>query len=155
MASKKEMFEQTMSVLEGYDVPVELVNKLKEILEPKSGGKSVDWDQVTRKDENGNVTLMQDSISGMWFPATSEFFYEDKSGNGVVGTDGVNLKRVSKAGYAAASKFKRALAASKEAIFNDVLDGNITPDEGKEKILELEETGPDFSDMEEFAVEVE
>ena len=155
MASKKEMFEATMSVLSQYEMPAEAVEKIRSILEPKSGGRAVDLDEVTRKDENGVVVAIQDNVSGLWFPATSDFFYEDKSGKGIEGSDGSLLKRVSKAGYSIASKYKKMLAASKEAIFNDVLDGKITPEEGKSKIVDLEEAGPDFSDLEEQALDIE
>jgi len=53
---------------------------LKDHLAPKAGGGSaVNLDEVTRKDEDGVITEILCSTSGVWLPATVENFYEDKS----------------------------------------------------------------------------
>ena len=154
MASKKELFEQSMVALEEHGASEEIKNAIRAILEPKTGGANkVDLETVVARDEEGNIVAILDSVSGLWLPATEEVFYVDKTGKGIPVGD-VTLKRVSKEGYTIASKHKKALAASKEAIFNDVLEGVITPDEGKAKVEELKATEPDFSSMEEMAVEV-
>ena len=151
MASKKELFEQTLEVLNRYEVGEDVVNEITAILAPKAGGKTFDIAEVTRVDEDGNIVAILDSVSGLWLPADEETFYVDKSGKGVPVGD-LHLKRVSKAGYSITSKHKKSVAASKEAIFNDVLEGVISPDEGKQKVEELEASEPDFSSMEEMAV---
>ncbi len=152
MASKKEMFTQVMDVLSNYELPSELVSALEGILKPKQGGgKTINLDEVVKRDEEGNIIAILDSISGLWLPATEEVFYLDKSGKGIEVGD-VHLKRVSKEGYGISSKHKKSIAASKEAIFNDVLEGVLTPEEGKQRVEELTSSEPDFSEMEDMAV---
>ncbi len=149
MASKKEQFENVQEVLAKYeDIPAELVAELEEILKPKAGGKSFDIDEVTKKDEEGVITDILCSLSGLWLPADLDTFYEDKSGKGIPTEDEeVTLKRVSKQGYQISTKFKKSVAASKQAVFNDVLDGELTPEDGKAKVEALDASEPDYSEM--------
>jgi hypothetical protein len=140
-----------MAVLEGYDLPDELVAGIKAILEPKSGAKSINIDEVTKKDEEGNIVAILDTLTGLWLPADDETFYVDKSGKGIPVGD-IHLKRVSKAAYAILSKHKKANAASKEAIFGDVLEGVISPEEGKQLVEDIEASEPDYSALADLSV---
>jgi len=151
MASKKQTFEQAMEIINKYDVPDELRTALTNLLAPKNGGKTLNIEEVTKVNEEGDVIAILDSVTGLWLPADEETFYVDKSGKGIPVGD-IFLKRTSKLGYSIVSKHKKAMAASKEAIFNDVLSGDITPDEGSALVEELEASTPDFSELEEMVV---
>ena len=88
MATKKEIFEQAMSILNGdTGIAPETITAITAILEPKSGGKHVDLSEVTTADAEGNVETIQCSVSDVWLDATSEFFYEDISGKVIIGLD--------------------------------------------------------------------
>jgi len=145
MASKKEIFASAMAICEAHKVSKEFTAELKTLLEPKSGGSSVDLSTVTKVDGNGQVTHIQCSLSGVWLPATSAFFYDDKSGKGIKGTDGSMLKRVSKQGEAIRKQHTKALAATEKAIMTDVLNGDMKPEEGKAKLEKAKAVKPDYS----------
>ena len=145
MASKKEIFASAMEICAKHKVSKEFTAELTTLLEPKSGGSSVDLSTVTKVDDKGQVTEIQCSLSGVWLPATSEFFYEDKSGKGIKGLDGSMLKRVSKQGEAIRKQHTKALAATEKAIMTDVLDGNLKPEEGKAKLEKAKAIKPDYS----------
>lgn len=146
MASKKEIFKEAMSICERNKAPEALTKALAELLEPKKGGGApVNWDEFTKKDADGNVTYILDSISGKWLPATSEFFYTDTQGKGCPGTD--RLKRLSKEGELIRRQHARAIAATEKAVMTDVLSKAITPEQGKAMIDKAHATKPDFSKM--------
>ena len=150
MATKAEIFkavtEEVASLCEGYGVPKKFVEKLNAVLEtnlkPKSGGMSVNIDEVTKKDENGNITHIQCSVSGAWLPATKEYFYEDKASKGING-----LKRISRKAEAIRKQHIKKLTATERAIMADVLDGTISPEEGKEKLEAAKAEKPDYSSV--------
>jgi hypothetical protein len=145
MASKKEIFDSAMEICTKHKVAAKFVAELTDLLEPKSGGASIDLSTVTKVDGNGNVTHIQCSLSDVWLPANSEFFYDDKSGKGIQGTDGSMLKRVSKQGEAIRKQYQKSIAASEKAIMTDVLNGDIKPEEGKAKLEEIKAVKADYS----------
>ena len=151
MASKKQTYEAVVEVLSQYDIPEELSNKLRDILAPKTGGKTYDISEVTLTNDNGDIVAILDSVTGVWLPATEEFFYADKAGKGIPVGD-TTLKRTSKVGYMILSKHRKAVEASKRAIFDDVLNGVITPEEGKAEVERLDSSEPDYSEVEKMAV---
>lgn len=150
MATKKEILASVLAVLAAHEANEQMTAEIKTLLEPKTGGKTVDLSEVTTVDKKGQVLTMEDSISGVWLEATLENFYEDKTGKGIVGTDGASLKRVSKIAYSLQTKAKKALAASKQGIFDDVLEGNLAPEDGKAKIAELTAAPVDYTSVVEF-----
>jgi len=99
MATKKEIFTMVTTAVAAlcttHKTPTKFNDELQAILaanlEPKAGGATVNLDEVTRKDKDGNIVEIQCSVSGAWLPATKEFFYEDKAGKGING-----LKRLSR-----------------------------------------------------------
>lgn len=142
---KSEVFERVQAICAAHNLPAEVVAQLNELLEPKNAGRSFNWDDIVRKDENGNVVEMQCSLSGVWLPADSLHFYASRDGKGVVGTDGVLLQKVSKQGENARKAYQKAYNASKNALMDDVLNGVISNEEAKAKLEELNASGPDYS----------
>jgi len=146
MATKKEIYEAVTLAVAALgldeDTNVSLTAIFDEHLAPKSGGASVNIDEVTRKDGDGNIVEILCSVSGVWLPATEEFFYADKSGKGING-----LKRVSKQGESVRKKHNKAISASEKAIMQDIIDGAIDATEAKEKLEELKASKPDYSSV--------
>jgi hypothetical protein len=142
---KSEVFERVQAICAAHNLPAEVVAQLNELLEPKNAGRSFNWDDIVRKDENGNVVEMQCALSGVWLPADSLHFYASRDGKGVVGTDGVLLQKVSKQGENARKAYQKAYNASKNALMDDVLNGVISNEEAKAKLEELNASGPDYS----------
>lgn len=148
MATKQEIFdtvsEEAAALCEKHQVSKKFTVGLTAIFEthlkPKSSGASVNIDEVTRKDEQGNIIEIMCSLSGVFLPATIDFFYEDKTGKGING-----LKRLSRQAEGVRKQHIKTLATNKNAIMANVLDGVITPEEGKAKLKKAEAIKPDFS----------
>lgn len=148
MATKKEIFETTTEAVTAlckqHNVNGKVIEGitaiLTENLAPKAGGASVNIDEVTKKDENGNITEIMCSVSGKFLPATKDFFYEDKAGKGING-----LKRLSRQAESIRKSFIKTLAATEKAIMADVLDGKMTPEAGKARLAKAKEAKPDYS----------
>lgn len=147
MASKKEIFEVTVAQAEGLckehkvneKFSAALMALLTLNLEPKNGGASVNIEDVTKSVE-GKITEIQCSVSGVFLPATKEYFYEDKNGKGING-----LKRLSRQAESARKTFIKTQSASKNAIMSDVLDGKLKAEVAKDKLTKLAALKPDFS----------
>lgn len=142
---KSEIYEKVQAICAAHNLPADVVAQLNELLEPKNAGRSFNWDDIVRKDDNGNVVEMQCALSGVWLPADSLHFYASRDGKGVVGTDGVLLQKVSKQGENARKAYQKAYNASKNALMDDVLNGVISNEEAKAKLEELNASGPDYS----------
>jgi hypothetical protein len=142
MASKTEVLALVLAACEQFNAKAPLVEALTEILKPKTAGASVNLDEVTQKDENGNVTHIMCSVSGKFLPATADFFYEDKEGKGING-----LKRLSRQAEGIRKTHLRNVQVSEKAIVSDILDGVITNEDGKAKIEALRASKPDFSSV--------
>ena len=142
---KSEIYEKVQAICAAHNLPADVVAQLNELLEPKNAGRSFNWDDIVRKDENGNVVEIQCSLSGVWLPADSIHFYASRDGKGVMGTDGVILQKVSKQGENARKAYQKAYNASKNALMDDVLNGVISNEEAKAKLEELNAQGPDYS----------
>lgn len=143
MASKTETFNQVMEACETHNASDNLKEALRVILEPKAAGATVNLDEVTRKNEKGEVVEIMCSVSGKFLPATAEFFYEEKAeGKGING-----LKRLSRQAEAIRKTHIRNVTLSEKAIVQDILDGAISNEEGKAKIEALRNSKPDFSSV--------
>jgi len=140
MASKTEVLALVLVACTAHNAKAPLVEALTEILKPKTAGASINLDEVTRKDDNGNITHIMCALSGNFLPATAEFFYEDKDGKGING-----LKRLSRQGEAIRKSHARNVMLSEKAIVSDILDGVITNEDGKAKIEALRASKPDYS----------
>jgi len=148
MATKKEIYEDTVSevttICEKHKVNANFKTALLTILannlEPKNSGASINIDEVTHKNEAGEIIELRCSVSGVFLPATKEYFYEDKAGKGVNG-----LKRLSRQAEAIRKQHIKSLNATEKAIMADVLDGVITPEKGKEQLAKAKAAKPDYS----------
>jgi len=155
MASKKELFALVLAGAEeignsfkfSKDAKSALTAMVTKYLEPKKGGGKLDLSEVTRVDEEGNLSEIQCSKSGVWLPANAINFYEDKSGTGtLIGTDGSALKRESIEGLRVFREHKRAVKASKEAILADLASGEVEDISAlQSELMELNNSTPDFS----------
>ena len=145
MASKKDIYEGALDILRKHNVgeTKPLFIELKELLEPKKGGNAVDINEIAKLNETGQVLEIKCSLSGVWLPATTENFYNEKDSK-LVNVDGVGLSRHSREGYKVKSDFAKTIKASKDAITADVMNEVITPAQGKEQMAALP-TEPDYS----------
>jgi len=143
MASKADIFKSALEICTKYKASKELVSDLTELLEPRNGGAVVDWDEVLKKDGNGDVIEMLCSVSDVWLPATAEFFYTDTQGKGAPGTD--KLKRLSKQGELIRRNFGKAINATEKAVMSDVLGGKMKPEAGKKIIDDARAGKPDYT----------
>jgi len=150
MASKKEVFETVskavVDLCATHKTPEKFNKALGDILTanlaPKSGGMSVNLDEVT-KTENGKVTQILCSVSGKWLPATKEYFYEEKAeGKGING-----LKRLSRQAESIRKQHIKTISATEKAIMADVLDGKLTPEAGKAQLEKVKAKAPDYSSV--------
>jgi hypothetical protein len=140
MASKKETLEEVQKVLTAHKASPELTTALVSLLAPKTGGATVDIASVTKSNDKGVITHILCSLSGVFLPATEEFFYCEKDGKGING-----LKRISKQGESVKKAFDKVQKTSERAIMQDVLDKKLTPEQGTAKLAELAKAKPDYS----------
>ena len=131
--TKKEMFAQAMELCKVHKAPEGLVTGLTELLEPKKGGQAVDIESIVKRDGNGNIVQLQCQASKVWLPANLLNFTRDTNSK-IVNAAGEELYKISRAAQKIKSEAAKAFKASKEAITNDVLDGAISPAEGKKQI---------------------
>lgn len=150
MATKKEIHGNVSAAVaelcKANNVNGEIASGLQAILDthlaPKTGGAQIDVDSVTTKDKSGNITEMVCSVSGVSLPATVEYFYEDKNGSGFADT---GLKRLSRQGEGVRKSHNKSISATEKAIMSDVMEGVITPEDGKVKLAKAKATKPDYS----------
>lgn len=110
------------------------------------GSRSVNIEDVVKRDGNGEITEILCNVSGVWLPASAEYFYEDLSGKSKIVVDGVALKRLSRQAEGVRKKFIAQVNKQSQIISSKVLNGEISPEEGKRLLAELPEK-PDFSEV--------
>lgn len=149
--TKKELFNNTMEAVKEYaegkmnaEVKAGLFAVIEAELAPKTSGTSIDVDAVTNKDGQGNIVEMQCSLSGVFLPATEDYFYKDSKGEGFQGT---GLIRTSILGKKAKNDHDKVIRASKAAITEDVMNEVLTPAEGKAEIEKLLGGKVDYSSV--------
>ena len=160
--TKKELYRTVVGsvimYLEDNEVEDNVVAGIRDILathlEPKSKGRTVDLSKVVRRDDEGRIVTIKCSLSGVWLPANTLHFYEDKSTKpAIVGFDGVGLKRLSRQAEAINKKFKTIQRASIAAITDDILALDMTAEnvhkaKALQSTLEKEKARkPDFSSV--------
>ena len=144
MASKKEIFESAIALCKEHKASETLVNALTGLLKPKAAGQSVNLAEVTKK-VGDKVTEIMCQVSGKFLPATVAFFYEDKAGKGITGTDGKSLRRLSRQAESIRKEHIRVNKASKDAIVADMLAGKLDNKVANGKIEALAAQKPNFS----------
>lgn len=128
----------------------EITDFIKDSLKTVSTSTKVNIEDVTQKDEAGNIVKILCSKSGIWLDATIENFYEAKNNTAGIEVNGVKLRRLSRKGESISKAFNRQKVASENAIRDDVLNGVISVEEGKEKLAAIPVT-PDYSAMQDSA----
>lgn len=143
MATKKEIFASTLGAVMAFcednnvsgKVTKGLESILTENLAPKTGGASINLDEVTVKDDEGNVVEIMCAASGVFLPATPEYFYEEKDE-----TKGINgLKRHSRQAEQIKKSFTKQNKASQAAIMDDILEADVSTPEGQELVATLKD----------------
>jgi len=140
LATKTELWASALEVLTTNNIAEDIVESLRSILEPKKGGAHVDVDSAVERDEDGTIVAMLCSLSGVSLPATADYFYEDKKGEGFGGT---GLKRLSIQAEKARKEHGKQIKASKDAIKDDLYAGEI--DVATAKQMEADLPGVDYS----------
>lgn len=138
--SKSDVWAETLAILTANNVKEPVIASLRELLEPKAGGAKIDVEEVVHRDEAGTITEIQCSLSGTFLPATTDYFYEDKSGDGIGGT---GLKRLSIQAEKARKEHAKQVKASKDGIKADLYAGDIDVETAKQ--LEANLPGVDYS----------
>lgn len=110
------------------------------------GARSVNIEDVVKRDSGGEITEILCNVSNVWLPASVEYFYEDLSGKSKIVVDGVALKRLSRQAEGIRKKFISQQVKASQAITTKVLNGEISAEEGKRLLAELPEK-PDFSEV--------
>lgn len=141
--TKKEVFAKAMELCEAHGAPEAVTNGLKDLLEPKKGGAVVDIESIVRRDAEGQIVEVECQASKVWLPANLLNFTPAK-GSKVVNAEGEELYKISRAAQKIKADAAKVFKASKEAIMNDVLDGNLAPEEGKAQVEALS-AEPDYS----------
>ena len=108
------------------------LDKIKDLVEPKSGGVVTDVNEVANFDAEGNVTAILCSLSKRWLPVYdaegNENFYTDTKSDKFGG-----FKRLSKAAESIRQKHAKAVKATEAAVLADLLNPEVslTEDEAK------------------------
>lgn len=116
------------------NVNVELT-KIKDLVEPKTGGVVTDANEVANFDSEGKVTALLCSLSKRWLPIYdeegNENFYTDTKSDKFGG-----FKRLSKAAESIRQKHAKAIKATEAAVLADLLNPevNLTEEEAKAKL---------------------
>lgn len=128
MATKKEVFAAAIEICTELELGEQAVAAFTELLEPKKGGAQFNIEDVTRCDDNGEITHILDSVFNAWLPtydADGEpTFYEKPDTE-------LGWSRFSRAAEKARKDREKAFKATEKAVFTDVMGGVITPDEAK------------------------
>jgi len=127
--TKTELYTSVAEVLAKFNVKQAAQDEILALLEVKKGGVKANPEEFTVFNADGVPTHVLCPITNLWFPCTEDNFYF---------TDGVLRGRVSKFGEKLKKDFVKAVKASKEAILNDVINGVITPEAGKEQVAQLD-----------------
>lgn len=154
--SKKEMYAEVSNLVSqilagnGVDAGVcaEVQKAIDLVLKPGTFGAKTDVESVVKRDSEGNITELMCSVAKVFLPASTDYFYEDKTGKSqFIGIDGKPLKRLSKQAEKVRKQHTALIAKETNKINQAVYAGEIDVETAKEKIAELNELKPDFSEV--------
>ena len=126
--TKTELHSQVSAVLEKYNVKQSAREEILALLEVKKGGVKANPEEFTVFNADGSQAFIQCAVTGLWFAVNSDNFYL---------SEGVVKYRTSKHGERLKKELVKANKASKDAILNDVINGVITPEQGKAAVEAL------------------
>lgn len=134
--TKKKMNELVLQACADHGASEELTKILDDLTRPKVGGSSQVSD-YTCFGEDGNPEYIFCTYHNKWEPLVDDegvqvFAADAKSKNG--------YRRSCIVGEKQWSDQAKIFRASEKAVITDVLDGKLTPEDGKAKIAELTET---------------
>lgn len=143
--TKKELFNRAIEICEANEASEALVAGLTELLKPKTGGQTINIEEIVNRDEEGNIVELKCRLSGVFLPANLEYFTPDKNSK-IVNAEGEALYTISRQAQKIKSDANKTLRASKDAITNDVLNGVISPEDARAQLDELS-AEPDYSSV--------
>lgn len=123
--TKSELFQSVSEVLEKYNVKQTAREEILALLEVKKGGIKANPEEFTVFNADGSQAFILCAVTGLWFAVNADNFYL---------SEGVVKYRTSKHGERLKKELVKANKASKDAILNDVINGVITPEQGKEAV---------------------
>ena len=131
--TKRELFDAITALNTKYELPEEYEATLIAMVKPGTGGGK-DVSDYTVFNEDGEPEFIFCNLHKKWEPVFNAdgepLFKEDaKSKNG--------YQRDCIEGVVSFKELNKQIKASEKAIIADVLDGNVTPEEGKEAIANL------------------
>ena len=133
--TKKEVLAEALLICENHGVPAEAVKALTTLLEPKKGGAAFNIDDVAVRTEDGEVTYILDSVFKVWMPvydADGEAnFYEKPDTE-------LGWSRFSRAAEKARKDAEKTFKATKDAIFSDLMAGEVEAAEAQTLMEEAE-----------------
>ena len=126
--TKTELHSQVSAVLEKYNVKTAAREEILALLEVKKGGVKANPEEFTVFNADGSQAFILCAVTGLWFPVNADNFYL---------SEGIVKYRTSKHGERLKKDVVKANKASKDAILNDVINGVITPEQGKAAVEAL------------------
>lgn len=130
-SKKEEQKAQIVAILAKHKISAEAQAEILALFETKSGGTKVDPSEYTVFGDDGKTpAFILCPVTSLWFPAVTDHFYFNE--------DGALRTRVSKHGEKLKKELVKSVKASKDAILNDVINGEITPEEGKKRVADLD-----------------
>jgi len=136
MATKKEIFASAIEICTELNLGEAAVAKFTDLLEPKKGGAQFNIEDVTMLDADGAITHILDSMLGCWVPV-----FDDEGGENFYAKPDTELawSRFSKVAEKGRKDREKAYKATEKAVFADLMDGAIEPEDAKE-LMETAET---------------
>lgn len=127
------------------DTRTELLGVVDKYLKPGVFGVRANIEEFVARDEQGNIERMQCSLCKFWYPATAEFFYEDKRSNRIIGTDGKSLRRLSRAAEKCRKQHLSEVAKATKEVQKGIMEGKISGEEAQVMLNEIKARTIDFS----------
>jgi len=122
MATKAEILEAATALTAKHKTPAAFNTELLELLAVKTGGASFKLEDVAVLDKDGKPVFILDSKLSMWVPVKSfdgsDLFY-------VKPDTTLGYSRWAKASETASKKADKVFKATKDAVFKDLMAGNI------------------------------
>jgi len=135
MATKKEIFASALEICEELELGEEATKAFTILLEPKKGGAQFNIEDVTTCDDEGVITHILDSVFNVMVPV----FDEDGGENFYAKPDTeLGWSRFSKAAEKSRKDREKVFKATEKAVFSDVMEGTISPDDAKELMAAAE-----------------
>ena len=129
MATKKEIFDSAIELCTAHEASEALIAGLTLLLEPKKGGAHFDIEEISVKDESGELTHIFDSVIKLWVPIFDEEgepnFYDKPDTE-------LGWSRFTRVSEKLRKDAEKAFKASKDGVFSDLMAGDITQEEAQE-----------------------